>query len=242
MNELLYYDLKQKLGMPPSLSTQVARELGRRIVSGFYEQGALIDDETTLTKRYQVSKVVIRDAVKILVSKGLLDVRRGIGTKVRTRDNWIVWDDDVLAWHMSSPFNKDFLQKLMDIRLVFEPKASRWAAERATEEDILEIEKACLAMESDQASVEDYIIADASFHRAVLHAARNEFLKAMEGVIYSALLISIRKTNHDPRNNPDSIRYHRSVYGAILQRDGDLAENLTLTLLNDAQVRLSKID
>lgn len=240
MSELIYYDLKQAAGMAPSLSTQVARELGRRIVAGTYESGSLIDDETALTKRYQVSKVVIRDAVKILVSKGLLDVRRGIGTKVRSRNHWVIWDDDVLAWHLSAPPNKDFLRQLMDIRLAFEPKAARWAAERATEEDIVEIDKACFRMENEKGSVEDYIVADALFHRTVLLAARNEFLKAMEGVIYSALLVSIRITNRDPRNNADSIPFHRAVYNAIASRDGDLAESLTQELLSDARHRLSE--
>lgn len=240
MSELIYYDLKQAAGMAPSLSTQVARELGRRIVAGTYESGSLIDDETALTKRYQVSKVVIRDAVKILVGKGLLDVRRGIGTKVRSRNHWVIWDDDVLAWHLSAPPNKDFLRQLMDIRLAFEPKAARWAAERATEEDIVEIDKACFRMENENGSVEDYIVADALFHRTVLLAARNEFLKAMEGVIYSALLVSIRITNRDPRNNADSIPFHRAVYNAIASRDGDLAESLTQELLSDARHRLSE--
>lgn len=51
-------------------------------------------------------------------------------------------DDDVLAWHLSAPPNPAFLKQLMEIRLAFEPKASRWAAKRATDEDIAEIEAA----------------------------------------------------------------------------------------------------
>lgn len=155
MSELIYYDLKRSAGMAPSLSTQVARELGRRIVSGTYEAGSLIDDENALTRRYQVSKVVIRDAVKILVGKGMLDVRRGVGTRVRPRSEWVLLDNDVLAWHLSAPVNKDFLKQLMDIRLTFEPKAARWAAERATEEDLANIYAACLKMEGENGSVED---------------------------------------------------------------------------------------
>ena len=68
MSELIYYDLKQTSGMAASLSVQVAKEIGRRIVSGSFEAGSLIDDEDALAKRYQVSRVVVRDAVKILVS------------------------------------------------------------------------------------------------------------------------------------------------------------------------------
>ncbi|MBD1388337.1 FadR family transcriptional regulator [Neiella sp. HB171785] len=240
MSELVYYDLKRSTKMTPSLSVQVARELGRRIVAGSIESGALIDDENALAERFQVSRVVVRDAVKILVGKGLLDVRRGIGTKVRPRNEWILLDDDVLAWHITATPRADFINQLMDIRLAFEPKAARWAAERATEEDIAEIDKACKGMEEETGSIEKFIVADALFHKAMLRAAHNEFLNAMEGVIYSALLVSVRITNQDPRKNSDSVAFHREVYEAVAAGDGDKAEQLTEKLLTDAIRRLKE--
>ena len=240
MSELVYYDLKRAANMTPSLSVQVARELGRRIVAGTFEPGALIDDENALAERFQVSRVVVRDAVKILVGKGLLDVRRGIGTKVRPRNEWILLDDDVLAWHITATPRIEFINQLMDIRLAFEPKAARWAAERATPEDIEEIDKACKRMEEETGSIEKFIVADALFHKAMLKAAHNEFLNAMEGVIYSALLVSVRITNQDPRNNTQSVPFHREVYDAVAKGDGKKAEQLTEKLLNDAIRRLKE--
>lgn len=71
MNEMLFYDLKESAGLAPSLATQIARELGRRIVAGSYPADTLLDDEGTLAERYQVSRSVVRDAVKILVGKGV---------------------------------------------------------------------------------------------------------------------------------------------------------------------------
>ena len=240
MSELVYYDLKSSSSMAPSMPVQVARELGRRIVSGQYEAGILLDEENSLAERYQVSRVVIRDAVKILVGKGMLDVRRGIGTRVRPRNQWAMLDDDVLAWHLSTPPNMDFLKQLMEIRLAFEPKAAKWAAERASDEDLEEIHKAYVAMEKEEGSIENFIIADALFHRSILRAAHNEFLKAMEGVIYSALLVSIKITNTDPRVNEQSIPFHKEVYEAIAARDGALAEKLTSNLLSDASKKLDE--
>ena len=119
MNELVYYDLKRAAKMTPSLSVQVAKEIGRRVVAGSLEPGTLLEEENSLAERYQVSRVVIRDAVKILVGKGLLDVRRGIGTKVRPRSEWTLLDDDVLAWHITAPPNQQFISQLMDVRLAF---------------------------------------------------------------------------------------------------------------------------
>lgn len=99
MNELSYYNLKQIAGLTPSLASQVAREIGRRVVSGLYKPGDLLEEEGALAERYQVSRSSVRDAIKILVGKGLLEVRRGIGTKVRSRNDWGLLDDDVLAWY-----------------------------------------------------------------------------------------------------------------------------------------------
>lgn len=246
MNEMTFYDLKQAGTISHSMSVQVARELGRRIVAGKFEPGALIDDENALSERYQVSRVVIRDAVKILVSKGLLEVRRGIGTKVNSRNRWLMLDDDVLAWHLSAPPEPTFLKQLMEIRLAFEPKAARWAAERATDTDIANIEAAYQDMVKyeyqhvNELSVTKFIKADAMFHRAILIAAHNEFLQDIEGVIYSALLVSIRLTNKDPIENGTSLPFHYEVCQAISNRDGALAEQLTDRLLRDASERLQQ--
>ena len=103
MNELLYYDLKDANGVAPGLAMQVSREFGRRIVGGHYREDALIEDETKFCKRFGVSKSVIREAVKMLVGKGLLEVRRRSGTRIRRRASWALMDDDVLAWYQSTP-------------------------------------------------------------------------------------------------------------------------------------------
>ncbi|WP_282609382.1 FadR/GntR family transcriptional regulator [Pelagibius sp. Alg239-R121] len=238
MSEMIYYDLKQVAGLAPSLATHMARELGRRIVAGGYEPGRLVEDEAALAERYQVSRSVVRDAVKILVGKGLLEVRRGIGTRVRPRDSWGLLDNDVLAWYQSAPPSGEILRQLMDVRRVFEPKAALWAAERATPDDLAMIETAIERMEDEKGSVEDFVVADALFHRSILRAAQNEFLSAMEGIIFSALLSSIRLTNKDPRENQDSIPFHREVYEAIAAGDGERAERVMERLLGDAGNRL----
>jgi DNA-binding FadR family transcriptional regulator len=240
MNELLFYDLKEVSGLTHSLSAQVSREIGRRIVAGQYRPGDLLEDEAALADRYQVSRSVIRDAVKVLVGKGLLEVRRGIGTRVRNRNNWGLLDDDVLAWHQTVPPNPDVLRQLMDMRRVIEPKAARWAAEIGTDADHAAIVAAQENMEQEKSSIEDYITADAHFHRAVLRATGNDFLRAIEGVIFTALLNSIRLTNKDPRENAASIPFHKAITDAVLDRDGDAAEASMERHLEDAWQRLGE--
>lgn len=239
MNELLYYDLKDSSGVSPSLSTQVCRELGRRIVGGHLREDALIGDESKLADRFGVSKPVIREAVKLLVGKGLLEVRRGSGTRVRRRSSWALLDDDVLAWHLSVEPNPGFLHQLLDIRRMMEPKAAAWAAEFGTDIQHRTISEAQSRMEQDALSIEDFVVADALFHRAVLRAANNEILRSMEGVIFSALLSSIRLTNNDPRENKSSIPFHREVLEAILDRNAATAEDKMMRHLDDTRERLA---
>ncbi|MDE0308142.1 MAG: FadR/GntR family transcriptional regulator [Albidovulum sp.] len=238
MNELLYYDLKDTTGVSPSLATQVCRELGRRIVGGHLPEHAQIDDESKLAEKFGVSKPVIREAVKLLVGKGLLEVRRGSGTRVRHRGSWALLDDDVLAWHLSVDPKPDFLRQLMDIRRMMEPKAAGWAADFGLDQQHRTISEAQSRMEQDALSVEDFVVADAQFHRAILRAANNEILRSMEGVIFSALLSSIRLTNSDPRENKSSIPFHREVLEAILKRDAATAEEKMSRHLDDTSERL----
>jgi len=239
MSEILYYDLKETRMVATGLASQVSRELGRRIVSGTYREGALIDDERRLTERFGVSKSVIREAIKLLVGKGLLDVRRGSGTRVRERQQWMLLDDDVLAWHLSVTPEPRFLRQLMDMRRMMEPKAAAWAAVSGSKTDHVEIQCAQERMEAETRSVEDFVVADALFHRAILRAANNEFLLSLEGVIFSALLSSIKLTNADPRENASSVPFHRAVMHAILKRDAVAAEREMLAHLDDTTARLS---
>ncbi len=238
MSELLYYDLKDSAGVSPSLATHVCRELGRRIVGGVHREGELIDDEGRLGERFCVSKSVIREAIKLLVGKGLLEVRRGSGTRVRRRASWNLLDDDVLAWHLSTDPRPDFLRQLTEFRRVIEPSAASWAARFGTEDEHAEIESAQVRMETGEQSIEEYVVADAMFHRAILRAAGNEILLSMEGVIFSALLSSIRLTNSDPRENAGSIPFHRAVLKAIKSRDHEAAEAKMKAHLVDTTERL----
>lgn len=238
MIETTYYDLKQKTGLSPSLASEVARELGRKIVSKNYQPGSLIEDEAALAEQYKVSRSVVRDAVKILVGKSLLEVRRGIGTRVKPRQMWGLFDDDVLAWSQSAPPDPATLKKLMEVRKTFEPKAARWAAERGSHENHAEIQLAMTGMVENESSLEEFLKSDARFHRAILRATENEFLIALEGLVFAGLLSILKLTNLSGRDN--AIPLHRAVCDSILARDGHQAELNMTTLLDDADLRLSK--
>lgn len=228
----MYHDLRRSAGLVPSLSAQVAREIGSRIIAGVYPPGELIEGEALLSVRYKVSRSVIRDAVKVLAGKGLLDARRGIGVRVRARENWSLLDDDVLAWHQSLPPNHLFLRQLMETCAIFEPKAAYYAAQRAKPEEVAAVNAACGNLTDDKTikgAMEQFTKAEGLFHRAVIRAAHNEFLTAVEGVVYSALLTAARLL--DRRGDDKFLGFHRDIADAIAQGKADKAESAMMALL-----------
>ena len=232
-------DLKTVSAMVPSLGSEVAHQIGRSIVTGLYPPGSLIEDEASLAKRFGVSRTVIRDAVKVLVGKGLLEVRRGIGTRVKPRELWALLDVDVLAWRLATPADSSMLLQLAEVRQLFEPQAAAWAAQRATESEVADILDAVEAMRADAADTPLFLAADARFHRSVLRAAHNELLFALSGMIYSSLLSNVRMKNPDPDTNRKIVPFHREVYRAINRRD-DVDAQLKMTLLiEDASRRMT---
>ena len=238
MNEMFYYDLKGSTAVSLGLASQESREIDHRIVGGNYKEDSLIEDDGKTSQRFGVSKSVIREGIKVLVAKGILEVNRGSGTRVRRRASWALLDNDVLAWHLSVEPKPAFLLQLMDMRRMIETKAAAWAAMHGTDAKIKAIEAAQMRMKKGENSIEEFVLADAMFHRAILRAANNEILLSVKGVIFSALLISIRLTNADPRENARSVPFHRSVLSAIKAKDYALAEKEMTAHLIDTSARL----
>ena len=237
-SENSFYNLKDLSFLSSSLSMQIAKDIGQKIISNNYKEGDLIENEDTLMTRYQVSRTAVRDAFKILSGKGLIKTRRGIGTHVLPKNNWALLDDNVLAWHHSITPTKELMSQFLDIRKALEPKAAYWAAERAIEEDRIKIQEAYTTM-ANELSPELYITSDALFHRSILRATRNDFLISFEGVVFSALLMSIPLTNTNTEINQESLSFHRDVSEAIAARDKKSAEHCMNILLEDAEKKIN---
>ena len=238
MDEASFEELTAVSALAPSMGSNVAHQIGRDIATGRYLPGSLIEEEAALSRRFGVSRTVVRDAVKVLVGKGLLEVRRGIGTRVKPREQWALLDVDVLSWQLSTQADSAMLLQLMEVRQLFEPQAAAWAAKRAKASEVADILKAVDAMASNVTNMELFLKADARFHRSVLRAAHNEFLLALSGIIYSSLLSSVRMHSPDVDNNRRIVPLHRDVYNAINDKDDIEANFRMTTLIKDASNRI----
>jgi GntR family transcriptional regulator, galactonate operon transcriptional repressor len=203
-------------------------------VGGELKPGDLLP-EAEFIAELGVSRTVLREAIKVLGAKGLVEARPRVGTKVRARNHWSLMDPDILAWQSEAGLDEPFLRNLAEVRYVIEPAATRLAAQRATEEEIHIIEEAYRQMEAHVVDSEAFIAADMQFHFGILNACHNEILEQMSATIGEALEISRVVTIEVPGSSEAHLPLHKAVVEAIRKRDVDAAESAMRRLLDRVQ-------
>jgi DNA-binding FadR family transcriptional regulator len=127
---------------------EVVRGLGALVLDGRFPPGEALPREDDLAGLFAVSRTSLREAVKVLAAKGLLEARPRTGVRVRPQDDWNLLDADVLSWHPDLTGDRDLMRSLIEARRVIEPPAAGMAAMRATAADLARIEAACLGIEA----------------------------------------------------------------------------------------------
>jgi DNA-binding FadR family transcriptional regulator len=201
-----------------SLSGDMLDRLGRDIVGGRVAEGATLPREEELAATYRVSRTVVRDAVRMLAAKGLVETRTKRGTIVRQRATWHLFDDDVLRWLIAGGHGQ-VVQDLIELRQVIEPAAARLAAQRATAEDIERIRQACAQMAGNVAEKDGFLEADVAFHTAVLQASHNEGMAQLSQAIKVALLHAFDRSTKIRDATRMALPLHQAVYEAIRARN-----------------------
>jgi DNA-binding FadR family transcriptional regulator len=189
-----------------------------------FKPGDALLSEPELSLQFNVSRTVLREALKMLGAKGLIQSRPKIGTRVRSRAEWNLLDPDVIAWQYETNPNTSFLQEICEIRLMFEPMAARLAAVRATADEIGLIEDCCQQLQAAVDSIEAYIPTDLQFHTAICAAAHNELLQTITVTLDTPLLASRVITAQIPGANREAMPLHWAITEAIRSRDEQAAE------------------
>jgi DNA-binding FadR family transcriptional regulator len=122
--------------MSSSFHASTVDWLGCWIATGQVKPGETIKVEADLGEQLGVSRTVIREAIKTLVAKGLLEVGPKVGTRVLPVRRWNLFDPQVVGWLSRSGLPENFVDDLLDLRRTIEPMAVRWACERATGEQV----------------------------------------------------------------------------------------------------------
>lgn len=222
---------------------QTVEALARRILGGDIPEGATLD-LVALQSELDVSLTALRESLKVLAAKGMVDARQKRGTFVRARADWNLLDADVLRWQFEGGRTGDadraLLQNLAEVRAIIEPAAVRLAAERRTDADLTALDDAIAAMGEAGGGASHAVEADLAFHRALLTATHNELLERMEMVIESGLAHRDRIVHSSPHSQ-DPIPAHRAVLDAVRDQDPVAAEAAMRALLEQAGRDLDRI-
>ncbi|WP_292932848.1 FadR/GntR family transcriptional regulator [Novosphingobium sp. PASSN1] len=209
----------------------IARNLGTAILSGQYQPGDSFEGEIEQSLALGVSRTPYREAIRILVAKGLLESRPRAGTRVTPRARWNLLDPDVLAWTFSGEPDLDFVRGLFELRSIIEPAAADLAAQRRTDEQLEAMRKALAAMKRHGLATAKGREADQQFHHLVLDATHNAALASLASSVGAAVdWTTLFKQRHQalPR---DPLPEHMAVFAAIDAADGERARHAMEDLL-----------
>lgn len=188
-------------------------------------------------ERFGVSRTVLREAVRTLTSKGLVESRPKVGTRVRPRHAWNLLDADLLDWYSQVAPPLAFALKLQEMREMVEPYAAELAARAHTAATLSALERAHSAM-VDARNVDEWVRADLRFHLGILEACSNELLMPLgpviERTLEAQLLLNAKRA--DVFNV--SLVEHTAVFDAIRTRDAQRARRTMAELLGVTRQRI----
>jgi len=215
---------------------QTVETLARRVLSGEIPEGATLD-LAALQSELDVSLTALRESLKVLAAKGMVDARQKRGTFVRARADWNLLDADVLRWQFAGGTtggtDTGLLRDLGEVRAIVEPAAVRLAALRRDPGDLAALDAALAAMGERDGGPAHAVRADLAFHRALLAATHNELLERMEMVIETGLAHRDEIVHSSPHGE-DPVPSHRAVLDAVRDQDPDAAEQAMRALLEQA--------
>ncbi len=216
----------------------LVHDLGRRIVGGEFAPGTTLPNEPELVEQLNISRTIIREAMKSLASKGLVEIKTRVGTRVRDRADWHHLDIDVLVWHYETVPSLDIMRCIKDLRRVLEPEATARAAARCTQQDVDAMASAYADMVATIGDVNANSDADLRFHTAIFAATQNMIYAQLIELIAVAIFANRMTSNPDEvmEGQRRSLPFHKDVLDAIVARDPEAALRASHRLLDSWRV------
>ena len=210
---------------PRRLHEQVVRAITERIVSGEFASGESLPSEAEMCADYGVSRSSVREALRVLAEKGLVEVRQGLGTRVRPPESWDFLDTMVLSVRRERGAMVAVIRDLLEARRMVEVEVAGLAAARAREADLALLEASLETMRTSMDDPQRYAAADFAFHRVLLEATGNRVLVRMAEPIRELLEYSLQTTDSIPHVLERALNDHTAIYRAVRRRDVDGARD-----------------
>jgi DNA-binding FadR family transcriptional regulator len=204
------------------------------LVTGIVEEkyGAILPPQDVLSKEFDVSRTVMREALSMLLARDMLDVRPKIGTRIRPMSDWRMIDEDVVNWRFRAKPDPMFLRDVIEFRILIEPRASAQAAARGSAANIAAIREAFDAFRVIPPGEEGYQAADEHFHERIVVASGNQFFQQMAAIIRGALSAVYPIVNQKDGMWEKAVSTHQQVVEAIERHDPEAAERASLAMID----------
>lgn len=229
------------------LHGQLVHELGRRIAGGEFDPSrALVPEE--IGRRFDVSRTVVRETLRVLQSKGLLRARQNVGTYVRPLREWNLLDPDVIQWRLQGEQARKNMRELIELRMAVEPHAAFLAAGRADAatrkrllDAVADMEAAARARDFDA-----FTEADVRFHSTLYRASDNIMIEQLATTVAAALRARAGTLAIGGGVSTDALVDHRKVAEAVAAGDQHGARAAVHELLEvgtrDVEAALAALD
>lgn len=212
----------------------LARQIGTAIVRGDYAPGVTLPGELELADSTGVARSVVREALRTLSAKGLIESRRKAGTRVRARAEWNLLDPELLRWVFEGAPPLDFVRDLFELRLIVEPGAAEVAARQRTPSQLSRMGHALETMVERGLKTEDGQAADQQFHAVLLEATHNQLIVSLSATIAAAVRWTTYFKYQRQRHPRDPMPQHRVLFEAIAEGRGGAARDAAAALIRQA--------
>ena len=221
----------------PVNKKNITEHLAKLIISERLKHNDIIPNEIQFASGFGVSRTMVRDVLKSLEGKGLIERKTNVGTRIRSIHSWNLLDQELLNWSCGILTQKRFLLSLMELRLIIEPQAAALAATRANDKDLIRIQGNFNRMlpQGDDANPKAVLDteADIDFHKSIISACGNLFLAQFGSAIKGALHHTIYLSNKANIDHAASLDCHRKVLNAIEDRNPEAAYKGMWCVLNN---------
>lgn len=224
----------------PSARLPVVEEIARYLVTLIRDEvigaGEKLPTELTLSRHFNVSRTVVREAISRLKSDGLVESRQGSGVSVvpaSLRRSFKLHESNL---------DRGQVIALLELRQPLEMASARLAAARHTEEELDAILEAQQRMESSLDWSDEGVQADLDFHHAIAKATGNPFyadFMAFLGGALRASILTARSESKNPNIKSVTLEEHARIVSAIAERDADRAGQAMLLHLHGASIRMA---
>ncbi|MBR4040362.1 MAG: FadR family transcriptional regulator [Clostridia bacterium] len=195
------------------LPVLVAEKIRDVIIDEHLEIGDKLPNEFELAQKLNVGRGTVREAIKLLVARNVLEIRRGTGTFIA--DNTGMVDDPFGLAYMEDDVK--LVRELFEIRMRMEPWIAEIAARKATEEDIEQLNKKACEVEDLILAGKDHLYKDEEFHESIANCTKNRVLPKLIPVIMYSIHLFAEMNQHQKLK--ETITTHRAIVDAIAAHD-----------------------